>query len=195
MLRLRTASHPSVATVVMSSVLPDGVRLHALGTHRDARGAFTELHRDEWSLAIRPVQWNLVSSRAGVLRGVHVHVVHADYLIIAAGRASIGLHDLRPETPTYGHSTLVEMIGAELHALVIPPGVAHGFYFHELSIHLYAVSHYWRPEDELGCLWSDPELRIGWPVRHPTISERDALLPPLAVLREQLMHARAPAVV
>jgi len=175
-------------------LLPDGVRLHSLETHRDERGAFTEIHRDEWN-TFRPVQWNMVRSEGRVLRGAHVHAVHADYLMIAAGRASIGLHDLRPESPTLGLSALLEMTGPDPRVLFIPPGVLHGFYFHEPSIHVYAVSHYWHHEDELGCLWSDPALGIPWPARDPILSPRDAALPPVAIAREQFLRARTTALV
>lgn len=71
-------------------------------------------------------------------------------------------------------------------AVVIPPGVAHGFYFPVPSIHIYSVTEYWDPADELGCQWSDPELGIPWDVRNPQISPRDAALPSLEALLETL---------
>jgi len=68
----------------------------------------------------------------------------------------------------------------------IPTGVAHGFYFHEPSVHLYAVSHYWDPADELACHWTDPDLGIPWPAAEPILSERDAAAGTLSQLRDQL---------
>lgn len=160
-------------------VLPAGVRFERLRTSVDSRGAFTEVFRASWPSGVTPVQWNAVFSEAGVLRGVHVHVFHSDYLMVLKGRASIGLRDLRPQSPTEGKAALLELSGDNLTALTIPTGVAHGFYFHEPALHLYAVSSYWDPADELGCHWSDPALEIAWPVTSPIISERDAGLPPL----------------
>jgi dTDP-4-dehydrorhamnose 3,5-epimerase len=152
--------------------------------NRDDRGVFTEVLREQWGTGCAPVQWNYVTSEAGVLRGVHVHRRHADYLVITHGRASIGLCDLRFGSPTEGVATVVEMRGEELAALTIPPGVAHGFYLHEPSMQLYAVSEYWDPQDELGCFWSDPDLAIPWPVTSARISARDQALPSLMELRE-----------
>ena len=160
-------------------VVPHGVRLKALTMHRDARGVFTEVFRAEWGLGPHPVQWNIAHSEAGVLRGVHVHSCHTDYLVLVSGRASIGLRDLRRGAPTEGAVAVVEMSGEELAGLVITPGVAHGFLFHEPSIHLYAVSDYWDPADELGCHWADPALGIPWPASPVSISPRDSRLPPL----------------
>ena len=175
----------------MESPLPQGVCVRSLVGHRDDRGCFTEVFRAEWETGVAPVQWNVVESQAGVLRGVHVHLLHDDYLILVSGRASIGLKDLRPESPTAGLATVVELAGERLQALTIPPGVAHGFYFHEPSRHLYAVSRYFDPADELGCHWNDSELGIRWPVTQAITSRRDAAAPSLSVLVEELATRRA----
>lgn len=160
--------------------LPAGVALRPLQVHADERGGLAEIFRESWKTGVAPVQWNAVSSVAGVLRGVHVHVVHADYLLLLQGRMSVGLRDLRRGSPTEGLAALLELRGVELSALTIPPGVAHGFFFHEASLHIYAVSEYWNPADELGCHWADPALEIPWPTTSALISERDAALPPLS---------------
>ncbi len=164
--------------------LPLGVHLRSLQTNRDRRGSLTEIFRASWDTALDPMQWNYVESEANVLRGVHVHVKHSDYLILLRGRASVGLRDLRRGSPTDGMTALIDMHGQELNAITIPPGVAHGFYFHEPSTHIYAVNEYWDSCDELGCHWADPALGINWPEMVPFISERDAGLASLAQLIE-----------
>jgi dTDP-4-dehydrorhamnose 3,5-epimerase len=172
-------------------MLPDGVRLRPLDPHEDERGVFMELHRLEWETGVEPVQWNVVRSAAGVLRGVHVHPRHDDYLVIFSGRATVGLCDLREGAPAGGRACCVELDGGSPSAITIPHGVAHGFYFHEPSLHIYAVSHYWHSSDELGCHWEDPELGIPWPMRDARVSARDAALPSLAGLRPALAGAAA----
>ena len=173
--------------------LPHGVAHRLLTMHHDERGALTELFRQSWDADVAPVQWNLVTSAAGVLRGVHVHPRHLDYVVVAQGRASMGLCDLRSGSPTEGRTALVEMRGDPLSALTIPPGVAHGFLFHEPSVLLYGVSEYWDPADELGCHWADPALGIPWPVTEAAVSARDAAAPPLAEILPRIPpfgHAR-----
>lgn len=164
-------------------MFPAGVTLVALSPHADERGVFTELYRASWEAAVEPVQWNAVSSATNVLRGVHVHQRHTDYLTVVSGWATVGLYDLRPDSPTQGVSATVVMHAAEPTAMVIPVGVAHGFYFHEPSLHVYAVSHEFDPADELGCRWDDPELGIEWPCTAPLLSPRDRDLGTLARLR------------
>ena len=170
-------------------MLPEGVERIPLTPHRDGRGVFTEVFRASWELDVSPAQWNLVSSSANVLRGVHAHWRHSDYLVVARGRATIGLHDLRADSATAGLGITVELTAEHPQALVIPTGVAHGFFFHEPSTHLYAVSHEWDPADELGCRWDDAGLGIDWPCEEPLVSERDAALGPLRALREEIRAA------
>ncbi len=174
-------------------MLPEGVTVHDLTPHADSRGVLIEVFRASWSLEIEPVQWNAVSSAADVLRGVHAHWRHEDYLTVVAGRATIGLHDLRRESKTAGLSATVELTEHEPRAIVLPIGVAHGFYFHEPSMHVYGVTHDWDTADELGCRWDDPGLGIDWPCSTPTVSERDRSLGTLAELAVAWRTARAAA--
>ncbi|MFN8131493.1 MAG: dTDP-4-dehydrorhamnose 3,5-epimerase [Solirubrobacteraceae bacterium] len=177
----------------MTGPLPHGAALRPLEPHDDERGTFTELFRAEWLAGISaPVQWNAVRTEPGVLRGVHVHPRHDDYLVVCSGRATVGLADLRPDAPTAGLAMCVELCAQAPAALTIPHGVAHGFYFHEPSLHVYAVSHYWDPADELGCHWQDPALGIPWPQASARLSPRDAALPTLDALRGQLGAALLP---
>jgi dTDP-4-dehydrorhamnose 3,5-epimerase len=167
-------------------MLPAGVTIRPLTMNRDARGSFTEVFRSEWDVNLSPVQWNAVQSQAGTLRGVHVHIKHDDYLIVLTGKASIGLRDLRAGSPTEALSAMVKVDGDDPFALVIPHGVAHGFFFHAPSLHLYAVSEYWNVADELACHWADPDLELDWPAEPTLISDRDATAQSLAELLEQL---------
>jgi dTDP-4-dehydrorhamnose 3,5-epimerase len=177
---------------VESSLIED-VNLCELQTHSDERGSLTEIFRAAWSDAPAFVQWNFVRSRAGILRGLHGHVVHADYLILLQGSASIGLKDLRAGSPTENRAAVVRLDEQNMQGLTIPPGVAHGFYFHADSLMIYGVTAYWSKEDELGCRWDDPGLEIEWPVASAEISERDARLPSLEVFRAQIQEGLAAA--
>jgi dTDP-4-dehydrorhamnose 3,5-epimerase len=166
-----------------------GVSVLPLTMQSDDRGTVSEIFRAAWPEAIAARQWNASHSRANVLRGVHLHHEHADYLVVLSGCMQVGLCDLRGERP--GRAALVDLRGDDWQALVIPPGVAHGFYFPEPTTHIYAVTHYWDPADELGCRWDDPALGIPWPRMAPALSARDAALPSVAALIEQYQRASA----
>jgi dTDP-4-dehydrorhamnose 3,5-epimerase len=47
----------------------------------------------------------------------------------------------------------------------------------------YKCSDYYSTEDEGGILWSDPAVAIDWPVKDPTLSEKDGQYPCLKDLR------------
>jgi len=164
------------------SDLPLGVERRPLVIQRDARGSFSELYRAEWGVGLDPIQWSVTASRASTLRGMRVHPRHDDYLVVVQGRISVGLRDLRPGSPTENRSAVIELCGNDPAGLFIPHGVAHGFYSHDASIYVLGVSSYFDEADELGFHWADPALEIRWPATSPTVSDRDATLPPLSSL-------------
>ncbi len=177
-----TQDAPNLPASVSAESLPSGVVVKPLTSYEDERGSFTEIFRAEWQLGVVPVQWNLVTSAANVLRGVHVHPEHDDYLLIVQGQMQLALVDIRPESPTMGMRRIVQLTASPLQAVVIPAGVAHGFHFREPSTTLYGVSHYWNPQDELGCRWDDPALALPWQVQSPLISERDQVASSFAAM-------------
>jgi len=148
--------------------------LRALKNNADKRGVLTEIFRNEWLDSPLPVQWNFVRTKANVLRGVHVHVRHIDYLVVLSGTMQLGTCDLREGTPNFMESKLHRLSGSQLTFVTTPTGIAHGFYFPEATDFIYSVTHYWDPiDDELGCMWNDPGLNLDWPVKEPMLSARD----------------------
>lgn len=143
--------------------LPHQVRFVQLQTNRDSRGSFTEFFREEWNEPVKPLQWSCLFSESNTLRGVKVHLKHTDYMVVVHGRAQVGLRDLRRNSPTHGLVSVFDVSADEaLIALVIPPGVAHGFYSYDTSVIILGTSNYFDPVDELACHWADPALAIVW---------------------------------
>lgn len=166
-------------------MLPAGVRRNPLTSHEDDRGAVREMYRREW-FEDDPelLQWNHVRSNSNVLRGVHAHFMHDDFLFMAGGIMDLGLYDLRPDSPTEGCSTLIRLHADRPELVRIPTGVAHGFYFPVQSVLIYGTTHYWNRVDELGCRWDDPALHIPWAIEsQPRLSPRDAFAGSLAKLK------------
>jgi dTDP-4-dehydrorhamnose 3,5-epimerase len=159
----------------------EGVLLSSLEPHADARGSLTEVFRASWlPSGGAMVQSNLSRSRPGVLRGLHFHREQSDLWVAVAGRAFVGLFDLREGSPTHGvKAQLVLDAEADPAALFIPPGVAHGFHATTELTLLYMVDRSYTGDDEFGLAWDDPDVAIGWPSRDPILSERDRTNPPL----------------
>ncbi len=150
--------------------------LRSLVTHDDERGQLTELFRETWAASgeAPPSQWNWLRSRKGTLRGVQVHPRRRDYLVLVAGRAIVGLRDLRPGVESHGMVACVELRAEEPSALSIPFGVAHGFLYLEDSLQLLGLTPTWQQEEDLRCRWDDPALGIPWPERPTRLSAIDA---------------------
>ena len=152
-----------------------GVQLVDLTTRGDERGSFTETFRQEWFPGAPPiVQSNLSISRAGVLRGLHVHRRQDDYWCWLDGTAFVALYDLREASPTHRRAwTRVFDANESLVGLYIPNGVAHGFTALTDARLQYMVDGYFTGDDEQGFAWDDPEAAITWPVTDPVLSDRD----------------------
>jgi dTDP-4-dehydrorhamnose 3,5-epimerase len=165
-----------------SAQLPSGVLLDPSYRPQARNRGATVLYRQDWNLPTEPIQWNLVCSRANTLRGVHLHVSHFDFLCVLDGELLLALHDMRSQAPTYRLAIQIRLSPEASKGVVIPPGVAHGFYFESETSYCYAVDHYWNMADELGCRWDDPELGFAWPTASPLLSERDANAPSYADL-------------
>lgn len=174
----------------------DGVEFRRLDMRPDHRGTFTEVFQTHWGTCIAPVQWSVVQSHARVFRGVHLHRRHDEYFSVMRGRATVGLRDVRPWSPTRNASAMYELSGDELACVTFPLGVLHGWYFHEDTIHLQAVSEAYvdyGTDDNWGCLWSDPALEIPWPITgEPIVTRRAGDFPTMNALLDALGEWSAP---
>lgn len=159
----------------------EGVCIIELNLHGDARGFFVErYHRDKLaSLGIDAdfVQDNHSRSAPGILRGLHWQHAPPQGKLVGVTRGAVWdvAVDIRPDSPTFGRYTGVELSGDNARLLWIPPGFAHGFCVlgDEAADMLYKVSGNYNPAGEGGLRYDDPELGIDWPIDNPTISGRD----------------------
>lgn len=168
----------------------DGMVLRALEAHQDVRGSFCEVFSCKWGLPLQPQQWSVVRSQPRCLRGMYLHRRHDEGLVLLAGRALIGLHDLRAGSPTEGRSCLLELSAETPDCLVFPRGIAHGWYFPEGGAHLQAVSEPYadyHADDNLRCHWADPALDLPWPDPEPVLLPEAADFPSLDALRARLV--------
>jgi len=161
---------PQESTIIQDVQI---VNLKAFG---DDRGRFMETFRKEWfpQRSWDIIQTNRSDSAAGVLRGLHYHFKQVDYWYVVNGKIRAGLADLRPNSPTYKTTQVVEMGEENQVGLFIPIGVAHGFVALTNVTLTYIVDNYYDGGDEFGVAWNDPEVGPNWGVSEPLISGRDA---------------------
>jgi dTDP-4-dehydrorhamnose 3,5-epimerase len=148
----------------------------------DARGFFFESWNKralaQGGIDADFVQDNHSRSRRGVLRGLHYQIVNPQGKLVRviAGEVFDVAVDLRRRSSTFGRSVAIVLSEHNRRMLWIPPGFAHGFLvLSESADFLYKTTDYWYPEHERTLLWSDPALRIDWPVTEPpTVAAKDA---------------------
>lgn len=156
----------------------------------DARGFFLERYHAgryaEAGLDAAFVQDNHSRSRRGTVRGLHFQRRHPQGKLVEVARGRIWdvAVDLRRGSPTFGRWEAVELSDATHRQLWVPPGFAHGFaVLSDVADVLYKCTDVYRPGDEGGVAWDDPDLGVAWPVEAPPVlSDKDRALPRLAEL-------------
>ena len=155
--------------------------------HGDARGYFMETYNQndmhEEGLDMVFVQDNQSSSVKGVLRGLHfqkqfpqdklVRVVRGEVFDVAV--------DLREASPTFGQWYGVILSEENKKQFFIPKNFAHGFVvLSDYAEFAYKCTDFYRPDDEGGLLWNDPQIGIEWPIPEGMeliLSEKDTKWP------------------
>lgn len=164
--------------------------------HGDSRGVFFEWLTDRGfsdfaghSLNVR--QANCSTSSAGVLRGLHFAEVppsQAKYVTCVRGALFDVVVDVRVGSPTFGKWDSVLLDDKDRRSIYISEGLAHGFLaLEDDSTVMYLCSAEYDPQREHTICATDPTLAIDWPLVDgvaPTLSDRDAVAPSFAEVRE-----------
>jgi dTDP-4-dehydrorhamnose 3,5-epimerase len=162
-----------------------GLKLIELKIYGDDRGFFTERYVAErfvgYGLPECFVQDNHSRSKPGVIRGLHYQTDPAQGKLVGVIRGKIWdvAVDLRKDSPTFGQWEAFELSDENGRLLWIPAGFAHGFCVlgNEDADVMYKVDAAYSPKTEGGILFSDPDLKIEWPVKEPMVSGKDKVLP------------------
>ena len=147
----------------------------------DARGFFMETwnQRRYQAAGIQAnfVQDNISVSRRGALRGLHFQNPAAQGKLVSVlqGEVFDVAVDLRRSSPMFGQWHGLNLSSENKLQFFVPPGFAHGFLvLSETAMFHYKCTEFYSPKDELTIRWNDPDLGIEWPLKDPTISEKDA---------------------
>lgn len=165
-----------------------GVKVITPKSFPDGRGFFLESYKkSEFAKAgidVEFIQDNHSKSAGGVLRGLHYQKgphAQAKLLRCVAGAIFDVVVDMRKGSPSYGKWFGVELSAENRKMIFVPVGFAHGFSALSDGVEiLYKVSKEYCKEAEAGVIWNDPALGIDWRLANPSLSEKDALLPPFA---------------
>ena len=116
------------------------------------------------------------SSKKNVLRGLHIQTKNpqAKIITVAHGKIFDVAVDLRKKSKTYGKYFGVIISDKDDFSFYIPEGFAHGFLCLSNKCTLYYKnSNYRDPKSEVSIAWNDKSLKIKWPIKKPTLSNKD----------------------
>jgi dTDP-4-dehydrorhamnose 3,5-epimerase len=176
----------------------------------DGRGSFARLYDAVGLAAVAPGfevrQVNLSTTRRrGTVRGLHLQLapagvgprlLHAgceagarEWKLVRCLRGAVFdvAADLRAGSASFGRWFGVALDAHAGDALLIPPGVAHGFQALADDVQLlYQHGDDHRSADEAGVRHDDPALGVRWPLPVALLSARDRALPGLEAFHESI---------
>jgi dTDP-4-dehydrorhamnose 3,5-epimerase len=168
--------------IFTETALP-GAYIIDLELRPDCRGffarAFCQKEFDAHGLKPVIAQANVAfNHKKGTLRGMHFQFPPtAETKVVRCTRGAILdiIVDLRPESATYLQHIAVELTEDNHRALYVPERFAHGYQvLQDKTETSYQVGEFYAPGSEGGLLYSDPRLKLSWPVPVTVISEKDA---------------------
>lgn len=155
----------------------------------DDRGYFMETYQkdifDEAGLDFDFVQDNQSKSKKGVLRGLHFQYTQPQGKLVRVIKGEVFdvAVDLRKDSDTYGNWEGVILSEENKKQFFIPKGFAHGFLvLSDEAEFTYKCTDFYKPDDEGGIQWDDPEIGIDWPldgIDEITLSEKDKKWKPM----------------
>ena len=159
----------------------------------DNRGYFLEWFKSDEVFAktgfdFSVKQANISLSNKGVIRGIHYSLAvggQAKWVSCLSGSIIDVVVDIRPGSPTYKKVEHIDLKAGDGKALLIGPGLGHGFIaLEDNTVISYLLTSKYSPELEFGILPTDTELNIDWHLEslggmNPVLSEKDAEAPTL----------------
>jgi len=161
----------------------------------DERGSFREWFKAAdieaatgMSFGVAQANWS--ESKRGVVRGIHYSLApagQAKWVTCVTGSIKDVIVDIRPGSATFGKYVAVDLAGGSGQAVLIAPGLGHGFVsLVEGSTVVYLASSPFSPTEEFEINPLDPEIGIDWglPATELLLSRKDLSAPGISDRRQ-----------
>lgn len=144
----------------------NGVEIKKLTVYPDDRGFFAEIAKEGEAVWKDLKQLSVTQTYPGVVKAFHWHKRQYDLWFCAAGNIQAVLWDQREDSPTKGETQVVYMGERAPVALLIPPGVVHGYRVLGLTpaTVTYFTTEAYNPKDpdEERIPFDDPKIGFDW---------------------------------
>lgn len=159
-----------------SAALIHGVRIEPLCVYPDDRGFFMELARlGGAGLAEKMlpgeearIQISATLTYPATIKAIHYHFEQTDLWLPISGMLQVFLCDLRRASPTFGKLNTLFVGTFRPWAVLIPPGVAHGYKVTgvEPAMLVYLTNRFYNPSDEGRLPYDHPGIAYDWETQH-----------------------------
>ena len=159
----------------------DGLLVIQPDIFKDGRGfffeSFSKQRYEELGITDEFVQDNFSRSIRGTVRGFHYQVgdkAQGKLCQVIEGEVLDVSVDIRFNSPTFGKH-FAQILNSDLKTQIwIPKGFAHGFsVLSNEAVFSYKCTNYYSKVHERTILFNDPDLKIDWMNKYPTVSEKD----------------------
>lgn len=155
-----------------SPQLIEGVKVVPFPFWPDDRGYFLEVMRmGRGAAAGFPAETTQVSaalSYPGTIKAFHYHLNQADFWCPAQGMLQVALVDLRKGSRTYAARNTLYVGALRPWAILIPPGVGHGYKVigESAAMLVYVTDRTYDPSDEGRIAYNDAGIGYDWELQH-----------------------------
>jgi dTDP-4-dehydrorhamnose 3,5-epimerase len=166
---------PGIGTLITSPTsesLIAGVMIEPQVVWPDDRGYFFEVGRIGQGLIARfpPASTQIAATFTypGAIKAFHYHLHQTDCWVPSAGMLQVALVDLREQSATFGVKNTLYIGSLRPWAIVVPPGVAHGYKVIGTvpAGLIYVTSRWYDPADEGRIPYDDARLAYHWELQH-----------------------------
>ena len=158
--------------------------------HADNRGNLRETFNNK-ILKKRFVFEYCTTSKKDVLRGFHFQTKNkqSKFVNVLKGKILDVVIDLRKKSKTYGKVFKIVLSKKNAIGLYIPAGFAHAYYsFDKENIIYYKLDNFYNPKFENGIIFNDKNLKIKWPKKKMTISNKDKNLLTMSQFKKKFKY-------
>jgi dTDP-4-dehydrorhamnose 3,5-epimerase len=126
--------YPIILSLLKAKIKPaklkkmiKGVQIFEIQKNADDRGFLSETWRKSQLENFSPKQMNFTIAHPGVIKAFHFHKNQSDLWFCTSGNLEAVLYDQRKDSSTFGEIQKIALGEFSSKALLIPPGVAHGY--------------------------------------------------------------------
>ena len=158
----------------------DGVLKIKLDAFEDHRGWYVETYNQQKygdaGIDIKFVEDDISVTRKNCLKGIHGD--HDTWKLISCIHGSFYLAVVNndPSHSEFRQSQGFTLSDRNNFQILVPPKFGNGHIaLTESSVFHYKQSSYYNPTGQFTIKWNDPEYNIWWPIKKPTLSQRDEM--------------------